>query len=143
MGEKGEKEEWRSDERTLPPPSLPQHHRVRPLPPLHVPPFMRRVVLFNHCLAFIINAVITAAVVDGCGKQESALADTEEESTINADGRRSRDTVYSPLVLCGGGGSGGSDWNLFRTQTRGGGVGFEIVVLVLVIIECTDHSLCT
>ena len=33
---------------------------------LHVPPFMRRVVLFNaaHCLAFIINAVITARAAD-------------------------------------------------------------------------------
>ena len=72
---------------------------------LHVSPFMRRVVLFNaaHCLAFIINAVITARTRArcGCGKQDSGLADREETHTINADGRRPR-PVYSPLVLCGG-----------------------------------------
>ena len=59
---------------------------------------MRRVVLFNHCLAFIINAVITAAVVDGCGKQESALADTEEKSTINAE--NGHGTPFTALSFC-------------------------------------------
>ena len=66
-------------------------------------PFMRRVVLFNHCLAFIINAVITIAAAAtataecGCGKQDSALADTEEESTINADGHG---TPFTALSFC-------------------------------------------
>ena len=42
---------------------------------------------------------------------------------------RTRDTVYSPLVLCDGG--SGSDWNLFRTQPEAE-LDFEIVVLNVV-----------
>ena len=61
----------------------------------------------------------------GCGKQDSGLADTEkrrdaQSMRTDADRGSDTDTVYSPLVLCGG-----SDWNLFRTRTTRSGGGAE------------------